>query len=130
MSDNYCLYLIKAPKPYYLLELNIKGVSRQWVIPSREHLGLGNKKRIAFETGSGKLNKPGRKNEYTDHGEYELVHLGRGNLIILNENKYKLEFEIPGKTKSDFYGRYVFLVPSWGRNTQKKSWVLIPTEKK
>ncbi len=130
MSDYYCLNFVKASKPYYLLELTISGSLRQWTIPSRENLGLGNKKRIAFESCPEGLNTGNKGNGNGDRRKHEIVQLDTGRLIVISEHKNKMEFDIPEHGNTDFFGRYVFLVPSWGRNTYKKTWVLIPTEKK
>ncbi len=57
-----------------------------------------------------------RNYDFSVYGDFDFIQVG----------KYKISFTINCKFLS---GNYVLLKPAWGRNTNYKMWVLIPSNK-
>lgn len=131
MSDNFCIYKISNEKPYYIIVLEIGGIPRQWLVRMREDLDFRKDKRIAFEINNDRTggNEQGPEISLNSIKEKERQLIDKGKLTVRNVNKNKLEFWIPSHGGSVISGSFVLMVPSWGRNRYRKTWVLIPTGK-
>lgn len=131
MSDNFCIYKVSNEKPCYIIVLEIGGISRQWLVRMREDLDFRKDKRIAFEINNDRTGGNERDPEFALNiiKEKDRQLIDEGKLTVSNINKNKLEFGIPGHGSSLISGSFVLMVPSWGRNRYRKTWVLIPTGK-
>lgn len=128
MSDTFYLYINNDSKPQYFLVLETPEVKKCWMIPARKDLNLREFTRIATETDPPACvhNDTVMYEGKTGTEDLGKVLVQKGNFILKYAAGNKLEFCIPRKTGSILHGRYVFLVPSWGRNTHRKVWTLIP----
>lgn len=131
MSDNFCIYKVSKEKPCYIIVLEIDGISRQWLVRMREDLDFRKDRRIAFEIDNDRTGGNDSDPEFALNSimEKDRQLMDKGKLSVLNVNKNKLEFGIPGHAGSLISGSFVLMVPSWGRNRYRKTWVLIPTGK-
>jgi len=119
MSE-YSLYKVELPKPYLMLKLQSRGYLKEWFIPEYKELDFRNYKRIAFESPA-----PGYEAEGIFQGPMEKFDAGKFELR--SDTKFKIEFRIESTVRSNgLYGNYVIMVPSWGRKTLRRTWVLIP----
>lgn len=131
MSDNFCIYKVSDKKPYYIIVLEIGGITRQWIVRMREDLDFRKDKRMAFEINNDYPGENEREPEFALNSikKKDKRLIDKGKLTVRNVNKNKLEFGIPGHGGSEISGSFVLMVPSWGRNRYRKTWVLIPTGK-
>lgn len=104
---------------HYDLMLDVNGAPMFWILPRGIPKEEG-ERRLAVEDNDGQI-KPGGivedgygvgKAEVWDSGTYE----------IKKKTRSKIEFEAKGKR---LFGRFILLLPSWGRWCRKRVWVLI-----
>ena len=93
--DKLALYQLDNDKEEILLELNISGKTRQWILPGNKQKGW-TRKRMAFEISD---------ETYFNNDELELLEAG--DLNIRNFKKKKIEFSAEGP--GSFRGNYIFL---------------------
>jgi hypothetical protein len=121
----FLIQIHQTEHPHFDLLLEEVNGIKTWVFPSAIPLQLS-EKRLAIEDKLEKtsLNSPIEffddqygigKAELWDNGEYELI----------DNTKMKIIIEANGRK---FCGRYVFLVPSWGRWNKKRLWLLFKTK--
>lgn len=131
MSDNFCIYKLSKEKPCYIIVLEIDGISRQWLVRMREDLDFRKHRRIAFEINNDRKvgNDSDQEFALNSIDEKDIQLIDKGKLTFRSVNKNKLEFGIARHGGSFISGSFVLMVPSWGRNRYRKTWVLIPTGK-
>lgn len=111
----YKLYRLDLHKPQYGFCLKSEGLVYSWMIPSLENLTFRNSNRIAFEVD---------RDEFEDLC-LEGVLLESGPLVLLEKRKNKVAFEIPC-SEGILPGKFTLYVPSWGRYTYRRIWIMIP----
>lgn len=120
MSE-YTLYRTDLPKPYFMLKLDYGCGSKEWLIPDNKNLDFRNHKRLAFEN----IPPLQRGVEEPHCGSLEM---DKGELELRSETRFKIEFSVRSDTENyGLNGSYVLMVPSWGRKTTRRTWVLIPS---
>ncbi len=110
--------------PHFDLRLELGEVLKSWVLPKRIPYAV-NEKRLAIEDAEVELNAV--INMETIHDQYGVGRvelLDSGSYTVIEEKREKIIFDATG---NHFCGRFVFLVPSWGRKTKRKLWTLLKT---
>ena len=109
-------YFIKkqVKNPYYILTLRGKGLEKTWLIPYGSQISPGSKRIALEQNGNYKVD-----NEI--NRDRAICHKGPINIIQLNKSKIIFQSE----KHEVFKGKFVLRIPSWGRLTKKKIWVLI-----
>lgn len=127
MSEFY-LYSLETTKPYNILVLKSGERTGSWLLSARENLDFRNQNRIAFETDLTIPDDPDTPDiEITLNGKkVKMSLIEKGELSLKSDSNNKLEFGLTSDEDSTIRGDFVFMVPSWGRNTFRKIWVLIP----
>jgi|GEM_PF-3313838 len=118
----YSVIRLLEPYPCYLFALGTEEPSaRSWTLvnPPPEESGV---RRLAIEEDRGGCASP--PSAAAEEGLWD-----RGRAEILSRAAYRIELRLEGKRLK---GRYMTFVPTWGRNTEKRLWVLfkIPPPKK
>ena len=111
--DRILIFKILKDKPALLLNLYFENQSKSWILQDCVHVDKF-RKRMAFEV----------ENE-TLSNDKELNLFEEGKLRVEFCKKKKIKFTAEGL--KSFQGEYIFYIPSWGFNTEKKIWVLIPS---
>jgi len=110
--------------PHFDLRLELGGILKSWVLPKRIPCVV-NERILAIEDGEVELSAV--INAETIHDQYGVGRvelLDSGSYTVIEEKREKVIFDATG---SHFCGRFVFLVPSWGRKTKRKMWTLLKT---
>jgi len=113
----------ESSNKHYDLLLENKGERRHWIIPKsipRKY----REKRIAIEERDPadiRLNGGGEHAAEDSWGSGKWETWDRGEVEIEAANSIRLVIKASGER---FKGRYLLLVPGWGRWTGKKLWVL------
>lgn len=110
MSD-FFLYKKETDKPHFVLVVE----DRVWNIPFTADIEPG-KGRIAIEASP------------SDADGGEIVE--SGSVIFKRKDGGKMECVFHGSMGSFMNGDFVFVLPSWGRHTEKRLWVVIKSGKK
>lgn len=108
--------------PHFDLKLEFGDLMKSWILPNRVP-GEGIAKTIAIEMKERSFNSDLFMSAIDDHygtGDAEIWDKGRYDIIVKSNQKIKLHAK-----GERFRGRFVFLVPGWGRWTGKRLWVLI-----
>ncbi len=111
--DRILIYKILDDKPALFLKLDFENQSKCWILQDSVHVDKF-RKRIAFEV----------ENE-TLSNDKKLNLIEEGKLGVKLCKKKKIKFTAEGL--KNFPGGYIFYIPTWGFNTEKKIWVLIPS---
>ena len=113
----YKIFLFKTTdeKPKYFFSIKNDNFQKTWLIPYQAPIKRGSK-RIAIEQNNFpdyplEQNKSRFKEFY--EGTLEIDYISKSKIIFISD---QIE---------EFKGKYVIRVPSWGRLTTKKIWVLI-----
>ncbi len=114
MSE-YELYRLDLNKPQYGFFIRSEKSVYFWMIPCIENLTFRNSTRIAFEI---------EKEEVEDLC-LKGVLLESGPSVFLGEGKNKISLEIT-RNEGILSGRFTLYVPSWGRFTYRRIWIMIP----
>ncbi|MCY4046974.1 MAG: hypothetical protein OXF42_02535 [Candidatus Dadabacteria bacterium] len=112
MKD-FFLYKKETEKPHYVL---IAG-DRVWLIPFTADIEPG-KGRMAIESS--------REEAAVNSEPTELVESGK--VAFSKEDGGKIECVFYGSGGSFMNGGFVFVLPSWGRHTQRRLWVVIKSK--
>lgn len=99
---------------HYILKLQGKGLKKTWLIPYGIQVNPGSR-RIAIEQASD------YKVDWEIIGDKGFSYKGPINIIHLSKSKIIFQSD----QHSVFHGKFVLRIPSWGRLTKKKIWVLI-----
>ncbi len=124
----FVLKVERANPRYLFLLISDGGIVGSWTLVNAppEEAGI---KRLAIE---------GREEEPNDMGLFEdsiperfskdAQIWDRGRAEMVSERGAKIEFLLHGKR---LWGRHIMVVPSWGRNTERRLWILfkIPPRK-
>ena len=113
----------KTAHPHYDLRLETRGMLRSWVLPKAIPT-KDNEVRLAIEDDEyahGHISPDeGIVEDGYGEGQAEVWDIG---ICELGKNsKSKVEFEAKGQRLS---GKFVLLLPDWGRRYKKRLWVLI-----
>jgi len=113
----------KASRKHYDLVLGANGVTRHWIVPvgipqkyGEKRLAIEEKETACFPLKGG-------------DGQAAEDSWGKGQWEIWDEGSYEIEassgIKLVIKSSGDrFKGRYLLLVPGWGRWTGKRLWVI------
>ena len=108
--------------PHFDLKMEFGDSMKSWILPNRLPSG-GSAKTIAIEMMDCAFNSDvfmAATDDKYGIGEAEIWDTGHYDIItIYNE---KIEFNAKG---ARFKGRFVLIVPSWGRWTAKRLWMVI-----
>lgn len=110
--------------PHFDLKLEFGGSIKSWILPNRIP-GEGGFKTIGIEMKESAFDSDVFLSAVNDHygiGEAEVWDSGHYDIVA--KGKEKIIIDVMGER---FKGRFVFVVPSWGRWTGKRLWVLIKT---
>jgi DNA ligase D-like protein (predicted 3'-phosphoesterase) len=108
--------------PHFDLKLEFGDSMKSWILPNRIPCE-GSVKTIAIEMNDCVFNSDVFMSAIDDEygiGEAEIWDRGHYDIITISNEKIKLDAK-----GERFKGRFVFIVPSWGRWTGKRLWVLI-----
>jgi len=113
----------KTSHIHYDLVLGINGVTRHWIIPNDIPKKYGEKRIAIEEKGPAGFPPKGRDGQAAEDS------WGKGKWEIWDEGSYEIEassgIKLVIKSSGDrFKGRYLLLVPGWGRWTGKRLWVI------
>ena len=111
--DKILIFKISEGKPALFLKLDFENQSKSWILQDSVHVDKF-RKRIAFEVENETLSNDKKLNLFEE-----------GKLRVEFCKKKKIKFTTEGL--KNFQGEYIFYIPSWGFNTEKKIWVLIPS---
>ncbi len=112
-TSSFVIGRYKGSRRHYELVLESKGGTRRWIIPKNIPRKY-REKRIAIEETEGKNSGErwdGGRREIWDRGAFE-TEASNSIRMVINASGEKLR------------GRYLLLVPGWGRWTGKRLWVL------
>jgi bifunctional non-homologous end joining protein LigD len=108
--------------PHFDLKLEFGGLMKSWILPNRIP-GEGSIKTLAIEMGERTFNSDAFMSAEDDqYGIGEAEIWDRGHYDILTKRNEKITICAKGEL---FKGRFVFIVPSWGRWTGRRLWILI-----
>ncbi|MGH7807571.1 MAG: DNA polymerase ligase N-terminal domain-containing protein [Thermodesulfobacteriota bacterium] len=113
----------KTGHPHYDLKLETGGILRSWILPKAIPT-TDNKVRLAIEDKEdtdGYISPEGGIVE-DGYGVGEAEVWDRGIYELGKNSKSKVEFEAKGEKLS---GKFVLLLPNWGRRYKKRLWVFI-----
>ena len=119
---NFFLLKHTSEHLHYDLRLEIRGITRSWVLPitiPTEH----DETRLAIEDWEEKsayLDPEGIIEDGYGKGKYEIWDTGACEII--RQSKSRIELMTKG---NKFGGRFVLLLPNWGRFYKKRLWLLI-----
>ncbi|HWP92652.1 MAG TPA: DNA polymerase ligase N-terminal domain-containing protein [Thermodesulfobacteriota bacterium] len=112
----------KTNHPHFDLSLEIDGARMTWILPKRVPI-KGREIRLAIKD---KAERPSSFDYNTvvddGYGMGEAEVWDTGTYEITSKNKSKIEFEAKGEK---FAGKFILLLPSWGRWYKKRLWTLI-----
>ena len=112
----------KTNHPHYDLSLKIDGVLMTWIIPKRIPTKC-REIRLAIEDKAERPSSFDYKTVLDDgYGTGEAGVWDAGTYEITRKNKSKIEFEAKGEK---FAGKFILLLPSWGKWYKKRLWILI-----
>jgi bifunctional non-homologous end joining protein LigD len=108
--------------PHFDLKLEFGELMKSWILPNRIP-GEGSVKTIAIEMSERAFNSDVFMSAVDDqYGIGEAETWDSGHYDIITKRNEKITFCAKGDL---FKGRFVFTVPSWGRWTGKRLWILI-----
>ena len=108
--------------PHFDLKLEFGKSMKSWILPNRIPCE-DSAKTIAIEMKERAFNPEVFMSSIDDqygNGEAKIWDTGLCDIITISNEKIKLDAK-----GQRFRGRFVFIVPSWGRWTGKRLWVLI-----
>ncbi len=114
--EKFLLYEKKTEKPHFFLIIG----KRAWIVPFPVPFEAG-KRRLAIEA------VPDAGGEPQPASGLDFVESGR--VVINNEREGKFGFTVVSNTGSVITGNFVFILPSWGRNTKRRLWLLVKSKK-
>jgi len=120
-TNRFIIHKHKTTNPHYDLRIEIEGILKSWIIPKTLPAEI-NEKRLAIEDEDqdpGIVETKGVINDGYGIGEAELWD--SGTYELREKGSSKIVFETQGVK---FYGRFVLLLPSWGKLSKKRLWVL------
>lgn len=110
--------------PHYDLRLEFEENIKSWILPNRIPIKV-NEKALAIEEKEEELKLNGSTNFLKDkYGTGNLELLDGGYFKIIERKSDRMVFEAKGDL---FEGNFVFIVPSWGRSSKQRVWVLFKT---
>lgn len=120
---SYALWRHAAAAPHYDLLINRDGGPVHWIVPS----GMPEKeseKRLAVEQAAPEGFPEVTPGEGTYRDSY-----GEGNMELLERGTYTAELSMKSKMVlniecGSMQGKYLLIVPAWGRWTEKRIWVI------
>jgi bifunctional non-homologous end joining protein LigD len=108
--------------PHFDLKLEFGELMKSWILPNRIP-GEGSVKTVAIEMRERTFNSDVFMSATDDqYGIGEAEIWDRGHYDLLTKRNEKITLCAKGEL---FKGRFVFIVPSWGRWTGKRLWILI-----
>jgi DNA ligase D-like protein (predicted 3'-phosphoesterase) len=108
--------------PHFDLKLEFGESMKSWILPNRIP-GAGSVKTIAIEMEDHAFNSDVFMSAIDDqygNGKAEIWDRGYYDVISISNDKIRIDAR-----GERFNGRFVFIVPSWGRCTGKRLWVFI-----
>ncbi len=124
-TNRFIIHKHKTTHPHYDLRIEIQGILKSWIIPK----GLQTKireNRLAIEDEDRDpriIDTTGFINDGYGIGEAEIWD--RGTYKLREKRSSKILLETQGLK---FYGRFVLLLPSWGKLSKKRLWVLFASQ--
>jgi len=120
---SYALWRHATGAPHFDLFISRSGGTIHWIVPSgipEEESG----KRLAVEQAPPERLLEEEPGEGTYRDSY-----GEGNMELLERGTYTAELSMKSKMvlrieEGRMRGRYLMIVPAWGRWTEKKLWVI------
>ncbi|MBI2486994.1 MAG: 3'-phosphoesterase [Deltaproteobacteria bacterium] len=119
---NFCIQKHRTEHPHYNLRLEIGGILRSWILPKTIPT-KDNEMRLVIEDKEdphGSVNSKGIVEDGYGEGEVEIWDSGTYKLA--KNSKSKIEIEVKSEKLS---GKFVLLLPNWGRWYKKRLWILI-----
>jgi bifunctional non-homologous end joining protein LigD len=120
-TNSFIIHKHSTLNPHYDLRIEIEGVLKSWIILKK----LSNKtkeKRLAIEDKNLEHNIIHAKSVIDDgYGVGEAEIWDSGSYELREKRNSKIVIETEG---AKFRGRYVLLLPSWGKLSKKRLWVL------
>jgi bifunctional non-homologous end joining protein LigD len=120
-TNRFIIHKHHTSHPHYDLIIDTGGILKSWVIP-KSLPTVTKEKRLAIQDKdmeSGIIHTKGVINDAYGVGEAEIWD--SGSYELREKRNSKIVFETQG---SKFYGRFVLLLPSWGKFSKKRLWVL------
>lgn len=113
----------KTSHKHYDLVLGINGVTRHFIVPNSFPKKYG-EKRIAIEEKENTAFPP-----YRGKGQEPVDSWGKGKWEMWDEGSFEIEASsgiklVINSSGGRLRGRYLLLVPGWGRWTGKRLWVI------
>ena len=113
----------KTYRKHYDLVLGINGAARHWIIPRDIPKKYGEKRIAIEEKGHAGFPLKGSGSQAAEDS------WGKGRWEIWDEGSYEVEassgIKLVIRPSGDrFRGRYLLLVPGWGRWTGKRLWII------
>ncbi len=116
---SYTVFRHEADAPHWDLFVTGDGRAMHWVAPSG--IPEGEKDKRLAVGGDAPEGAPG-ENAYGDEcGRGGGEPWDRGTCTIEMSNKIKMVLNVEGERMR---GKYLFIIPAWGRWTEKKLWVI------
>lgn len=113
----------RTDHPHFDLKLEFGDLVKSWILPNR--IPEDGVKSLAIENNEDAFNQDVFTKAMDDQygtGESELWDSGYYD-ILLHKNE-KITLNAMGEL---FRGRFIFVVPSWGRWTSRRLWIVIKT---
>ncbi len=121
-THRFLIHKHNTERPHFGLKLEFGGFMKSWILPNRIP-GEGRVKTIGIEMKERAFDPDLFMSAVDDqYGIGEAVVWDSGPYDIVTNGKEKIILDAMGER---FKGRFVFIVPSWGRWTSKRLWVLI-----
>ncbi len=115
----YTVFRHEADAPHWDLFVAGDGRAMHWVVPSGIPYLLKDK-RLAVG-GDAQEEAPGESVYGDECGRGGGEHWDRGTCTIEMSNKIKMVLNVEGERMR---GKYLFIIPAWGRWTARKLWVI------
>ncbi|WP_462137255.1 hypothetical protein [Candidatus Mycalebacterium sp.] len=116
-TEGFFLYKKDAEKPHFVLIIG----SRGWIVPFLDPFEAA-KKRLAVEV---KPDEAGITRPFDSAAD--LVEKGR---VVMNKGgDGKIDFTVRETSGVVMSGDFVFILPSWGRRTKRRLWLLVKSGK-
>lgn len=116
---NYEVLRHEADAPHWDLFVTGQGRAMHWIVPSGIPEGEKDK-RLAVEESAPEA-APDNGDYGDGYGKGETEPWDRGTCTIEMSNKIKMVLNVEGER---LRGKYLFIIPAWGRWTEKKLWVI------
>ncbi|HVY54742.1 MAG TPA: DNA polymerase ligase N-terminal domain-containing protein [Thermodesulfobacteriota bacterium] len=122
-TSDFVIARHKTQHKHYDLVLGMNGITRHWIVPNSIPKKFG-EKRIAIEEKETPGFPPKKDDALPARDSW-----GEGTWEIWDEGRFEIEASsgiklVIKSSGGRFKGRYLLLVPGWGRWTGKRLWII------